>query len=330
MNRPHRQGFTLVELLVVIAIIGILVALLLPAIQAAREAARRAQCTNNLKQVGIAIQSYHDAYRALPILGMGSAHGSWVLHLLPQLEQASLYEQYTFTLQWNYLAQNAAAGVDNLRVSSVRVATLTCPSDSDVAPMGTRAAHHNYVLCAGNAARGNLSSDADPQTYNGVAPRGAPFRFVTVSLNAASGWNIGAVVKDAPRQTLASILDGVSNTLASSEVIKGRDGTMMDGSAAFDRRGYVHWGDACSFTTLYTPNNAAPDRFDNGSRCANTATLPCSFGGPPYYIVARSRHPGGVNAGMLDGSVRFVSDSINWNTWQALGSSQGGESVGSY
>ena len=72
MNRPHRRGFTLVELLVVIAIIGILVALLLPAIQAAREASRRAQCTNNLKQVGIAIQNYHDAYRALPILGMGS------------------------------------------------------------------------------------------------------------------------------------------------------------------------------------------------------------------------------------------------------------------
>ena len=134
-----------------------------------------------------------------------------------------------------------------------------------------------------------------------------------MSLDAASGWNIGTVVKDAPRQTLASILDGVSNTLASSEVIKGRDGTMMDGSAAFDRRGYTHWGDACSFTTLYTPNNAAPDRFDNGSRCANTASLPCSFGGPPYYIIARSRHPGGVNAGMLDGSVRFVSDSIHWN-----------------
>ena len=133
---------------------------------------------------------------------------------------------------------------------------------------GDCAAHHNYVLCAGNAARGTLSSDGDPQTYNGVAPRGAPFRFVTVWLDAASGWNIGTVVKDAPRQTLASILDGVSNTLASSEVIKGRDGTMMDGSVAFDRRGYTHWGDACSFTTLYTPNNAAPDRFDNGSRCA--------------------------------------------------------------
>ena len=138
MNRPHRRGFTLVELLVVIAIIGILVALLLPAIQAAREASRRAQCTNNLKQVGIAIQNYHDAYRALPILGMGSAHGSWVLHLLPQLEQGGLYERYKFTLQWNYIAQNAAAGVDNLSVSNVRIAALTCPSDSEVAPTATR------------------------------------------------------------------------------------------------------------------------------------------------------------------------------------------------
>ena len=137
--RKTSRGFTLVELLVVIAIIGILVALLLPAIQAAREAARRAQCVNNLKQLGIGMQNYHDTYKQLPVGNFSCCWGTWQMAILPFIEEQQLADMYTwlpntakgFFGTHRYDAQNLTSTppIRNLTVIQARISTLTCPSD---------------------------------------------------------------------------------------------------------------------------------------------------------------------------------------------------------
>src|SRR5262245_16435971 len=173
-----KRGFTLVELLVVIAIIGVLVALLLPAVQSARESSRRARCTNNLKQIGVAIHNYEDTWKALPPGNYHGVFGSWILHILPQMEQTGLHDRYVNS---GGIASFRNGGIrygatENLPVTTTQVAAFVCTSDTKSAQAGiiSGVTFHNYVACYGNTTRGRLSpagttSTGLPNLFGGAA-----------------------------------------------------------------------------------------------------------------------------------------------------------------
>lgn len=315
MFRRHRVGFTLVELLVVIAIIGVLVALLLPAVQAAREAARRTQCTNNLKQLGLALHNYHDTHRVFPLGVLQSNLGTefayprltWAIHLYPYLEQQPTYDQFDFECRpapGNKImdcAQNA--GTRDAPAAHVFSAML-CPSDSRGARIQTSG---NGFHARGNYAAffGNLNKGATRHMSAGHQP--AAFGYRPVSF--------------------ASILDGTSNTMAFGEML--REAT-EDGPF----RG-CYWRDfpgAAWIFTLNTPNSPVPDNI-RASQCPGSANqpelnMPCvPVNGNNESAASRSRHPGGVQVALCDGSVRFVTETIGLDVWRAMGSIEGGESV---
>ncbi|MFH1919556.1 MAG: DUF1559 domain-containing protein [Planctomycetota bacterium] len=309
---PRKRGFTLVELLVVIAIIGILIALLLPAVQAAREAARRSQCTNNLKQLGLAMHNYHDTYKTLPIGAFSCCWGTWKVPVLPYIEQNALFEMYSegpkCTGDGNAATQNRYGHAVNLPVTTQKgISAFYCPSDQPNAPIiGVQS--HNYVVNYGNTHYGQ-------GTLSGVRFLGAPFRRVTSSC-------IGG--KTEVCQKFASVLDGLSNTLMLSEVIIGQ---------GRDLRGFSWWSDASQFTTYLSPNSPLPDRIYDAYYCNNNSpNPPCAVtaSGWPTMFAARSRHPGGVQVTMCDGSARFVSETIDIDTWRAVSTSQGGETLGGF
>jgi len=335
----RRRGFTLIELLVVIAIIAVLIALLLPAVQAAREAARRAQCVNNLKQIGIAMHNYHDVVLTLPPGHRSSVCGTWQTFLLPYLEQHPGYNAYN--MSGRYLLPDGTknpdgnlryGGVCQLTVTRMRINSLTCPSDTAVANSAySGLTEHNYAVNMGNAGffqelttSSNNMTYAKPYYPNG-AWLGAPFSDMDPS-NYPSRQRT---------YNLSSITDGTSNTLMAAEVIQGQNG---------DIRGFSWWGDSSCFETWLAPNSPLPDVVQSSSYCGpgpngtpklfpqiDTPNPPCTTttatAGPTY--AARSRHPGGLNAVMCDGSVKFFKNTINLFTWRALSTSQGGEIVSS-
>jgi prepilin-type N-terminal cleavage/methylation domain-containing protein len=323
--RARMLGFTLVELLVVIAIIGVLVALLLPAVQAARESARRAQCSNNLKQLGIALQNYADTNKsALPAGEYSCCWGTWLVGLLPYIEQRALYDNYKFFGAVQNQAGNAISQTDantryggsqNLPVTKTQISAYTCPSDSTTASPSiiSGVTFHNYVGNHGNTTLGRQATFGTTLSGQPNIFKGAPFVVV-------SSWNSNPqVVK------LADIFDGLSNTLAFSETVQGRDG---------DLRGFAWWNGGSHFETYLTPNTSQPDILESISYCkpANPMNPPCDqpTSSNPSNIAARSRHPSGVMAALCDGSVRFVSNNINLDTWRALGSAAGKEPLGDY
>ncbi len=318
-----RRGFTLVELLVVIAIIGILIGLLLPAVQAAREAARRMQCTNNLKQLGLAIHNYVDANgKYLPPGGVDSQHGTWAMVLFPYIEQASYAAEYRFGANYQY---NKGDNMNLLKEK--RFDTYTCPSDEPQKSTYNGYMHHNYVVCVGST--GIYKCDHYTKgavgwvpEYNGVTNRGAAFNIRGDDSRF-----------DAP-VALAAITDGTSNTMAFSETIQGS----WSGSGVGDLRGLIWWGIAATYCAYYTPNPSNPDYLHNTyyqtsldpERYPATTykTVPAATSGgttEATFLSARSKHSGGVNVSMVDGSARFVSNAVNRETWQALSTSKGGE-----
>ena len=301
---PKSSGFTLVELLVVITIIGILIALLLPAVQAAREAARRMQCTNNLKQIGLAILTYENTNQALP-MGANCIPGfkghTALTSLLPYVEQSALYDMYDFD-------QRIYDPV-NLEVTRVQVTAFLCPSDTAAGRnMNTYFARSNYVVCFGSDRMGRSSTD----------------------------WNTdGAFRWDASRR-FSDFKDGMSSTAVASEVIAGLDDNYSDDNK-FDARGV--WGEgtsmgAAAYTHLNTPNSSVGDALFNGGgqyNCVPDDGLPCVYSaGNTYYneyASARSRHPGGVNVTFGDGHVTFYNDTVDWLVWRALSTIAGDEPV---
>jgi prepilin-type N-terminal cleavage/methylation domain-containing protein/prepilin-type processing-associated H-X9-DG protein len=335
----HRRGFTLIELLVVIAIIAVLIALLLPAVQSAREAARRAQCINNLKQVGIAMHNYHSALSSLPPGGLAVVDGTWQLFILPYLEQGTLYNAYnmdgTYELPGgtkNTDSEFRYGGVAQVTVTSSRISALTCPSDTTntagypSALPGFNISFHNYVA--------NFGSFGYYQQLS-IAPNGAVF-----SNPYPPGIWTGAPFSDSEPSfyptrlmtyTFASITDGLSNTLMNSECIQGHPY-----NGGNDLRGFTWWGEAATFSGWLGPNSPLPDVEESTGYCPAIYPAMAPMNPPctaPYttsmgtVYAARSRHPGGVNTLMCDGSVRFVKNSINLFTWQSLCSSQGGEVI---
>ncbi|AGA27040.1 DUF1559 domain-containing protein [Singulisphaera acidiphila] len=297
------RGFTLIELLVVIAIIAVLIALLLPAVQAAREAARRAQCVNNMKQVGIAMHNYHSAINSLPPGKSDCCWGSWMVFILPYLEQQSLQNSYNFSFSPSYNVGQTTYyfGAIQTTVTNRRIGTLTCPTDTPNAP-SFGVTSHSYAVNYGNTA---MDQQAE---LNGVRHGGAPFTNIYGRPGVYS---------------FADIPDGLSNTLLASEVIMGQ-GT--------DLRGFTWWGDAAGFSTYLPPNSTAPDVIYSSDYCKSGYMLnpPCIFpdsNAQPRMFASRGRHPGGVNTLFGDGSVKFIKNTINIVTWMSVSTTKGGEII---
>jgi prepilin-type processing-associated H-X9-DG protein len=310
-----------VELLVVIAIIGILVALLLPAIQAAREAARRAQCINNLKQVGIALHNYHDTNNHLPIGAYSCCEGTWVVPMLPFLEEQQLADIYQmlpktaafFDMQYSY--DNEDLGMNppmrNFEVTSKRIAALTCPSDSPQITIGTDHSKagltlHNYVANFGNTNHSGGTLGIGPTAIKYL---GSPF--IGQDDNGNLRYDLYTKFKQ--------INDGLSKTMMVSETVQGQNG---------DVRGLIWWGWSAGFESYgSTPNGSDTDKLQQLSDCvAQDPNPPCTQqSGFVFYNNARSRHKGGVNVVMCDASVQFVVDDVDLTVWKAASTTKGEE-----
>ncbi|MDG3004131.1 DUF1559 family PulG-like putative transporter [Paludisphaera mucosa] len=317
----RERGFTLIELLVVIAIVGILIALLLPAVQSAREAARRAQCTNNLKQIALAMHGYHDVHGVLPPGKKGCCWGTWLIFVLPQIEQQPLYNA------WNHFGTNAPGlpvgydeelryfGPANRTVTSQFVDAYLCPSDVRNAPLSQQMNGATFACTSQNYAVNFGNSIQLQEDFQDVRFGGAPFV------------DVGSPLTDLkkpgkPTVGFAAMVDGMSSTLMASEVVVGQ---------GRDLRGFSWWGDAAGFETFLAPNSSFPDVLFSAYYCQDGPPNPPCLGTTtalPDNYAARSRHAaGGVNAAMLDGGVRFIKDEIAIPVWRALSTTAGGEVI---
>jgi prepilin-type N-terminal cleavage/methylation domain-containing protein/prepilin-type processing-associated H-X9-DG protein len=351
--RPFHRGFTLIELLVVIAIIAVLIGLLLPAVQKVREAAARMSCSNNLKQIALANANYASANNDQFLPGIsrsGCCWGTWTIPIMPYIEQDNLYKLYVGFGGQGYTLMSAIprySTAPNNQISHSRIKTFSCPSDNALNWAGGSNTLHNYVLNAGNT---NLYQVSTPIGCTGgstvgangcVTFGGAPFGWYNDPAMLASnggdasppGWGPAsgygnqdpALGKAGTQRKISAIPDGTSNTLCVSEVIQAPSG-------ADDIRGFIWWGGAAGFTTYQTPNNSTATDVMTGGGCGNQPDVrfPCtgvaaSTATLPRMQLARSRHSGGVNAAMCDGSVRFVQNSISLLVWRAMGTADGGE-----
>jgi prepilin-type N-terminal cleavage/methylation domain-containing protein/prepilin-type processing-associated H-X9-DG protein len=352
-----RQGFTLIELLVVIAIIAVLIALLLPAVQSAREAARRAQCVNNLKQLGLAVHNYHSTYNVLPAEGMflGPAYGttpgagpgwgwnaSWVVSLLPNLEQSPLYNSYNF--------KDGADQATNTTVGYNAIASLLCPSESmKQRPDGNWAPTSYHANHGGPGVVSNWSGTIvqnftnNPAAWWGADSQMAFFGFESVTDGTSNTALISEMLigipgnpqvtvssANAKRAIFPASYAGAYNAtngqgaLTALGVCKGLPGTTLsDGSYLTG----AHWSLSYPWHTC----NVAYTHFNtpNGLSCHSPSDTCCNnvWGGTSAMITANSNHSGGVNVCFTDGSVRFVKDSISPQTWWAIGTKSMGEVV---
>jgi prepilin-type N-terminal cleavage/methylation domain-containing protein len=334
---PKRHAFTLVELLVVIAIIGVLVALLLPAVQAAREAARRSQCTNNLRQIGVGIHNYETTWKTLPPGSYQAVFGTWILHLLPFVEQQALHSQYVGSGAMERMRETSPLSggprygwAGNLPVTQTQLKVYLCASDTKSAQAGiiSGVTFHNYAACYGNTTRGRLSpvgrtASGQPNFFGGGA------MIEVINENSGNWPNYYSWITHDDRylksSRLAEITDGTSNTLCISETVQGK------GS---DLRGFGWWGGGAHFETLLAPNSSLPDRTEQSCNTAVRLNPPCAnreVGNPEgeETIAARSRHPVGVSAALADGSVRFFSNNVNLDVWRAWGTAYGSDTIGS-
>ena len=333
-----RPGFTLIELLVVIAIIAVLIALLLPAVQSAREAARRIQCVNNLKQIGLALHNYHDRNNTFPpaAISKGGSDASqwylgtwwgWLALSLPGMEQTPLYNSCNFSLD-NFAPANTT-------VSLTIVSSFLCPSDTagvlftnlqgvTMGPGGANfgnvytGAVSNYVGSWGDTRTGNpawdqLSGDSG----------GGYFSDTNFGCNNTYRGIFGDC-SDAQGTSISSCTDGTSNTLLTGENSPSYNGALawVNGDGT-----YASTVVPLNWFTYLKDNQVDTD----GSTCSfgllNSLSGPHCFRNQTYNYGFKSKHPGGANFGFADGSVKFLKQSINPRVYNALGSRAGGEVV---
>jgi len=349
MKFKVRGAFTLVELLVVIAIIAILVALLLPAVQAAREAARRIQCTNNLKQFGVALHNYHSVHSTFPpgnITNGGLFHPpGWpyfIVQLFPYLEQQALAEIFSVaindpsTLPNPWVNNSADQWPDEIDTADNSV--MLCPSDGyggshldlDKLPVPD-STYHNYENTPDLFKSNYLGVFSGAKMWDtaywaqGSYAKNTPSSEVIYQYGSFNG--IQAVFDVNRGAKIRDITDGTSQTLIMVEYLTG---------TPVDLRGYF-WTTQAGSSVVYawsTPNSSSPDKLCGQCRPETNQpdmNLPCidEGRGDPKNRTAtsRSRHPGGVNALLCDGSVHFFNESIDVSTWRAMGTINSGDVI---
>lgn len=317
--KMRRRAFTLVELLVVIAIIGILIALLLPAVQAAREAARRMRCTNNLHQLGIALHNYHNSHRAFPINRTGRRYHNWsaLAMTAPYVEQANMHDMLDFSAFPYTVSRGGtiyADGTVNEPAARTKVDVFICPSDPGgvIAPEGFGPTNYLFNVGSGLVDNGTIQRTSTGQEPDGIA-------------------------YEASRVRIADVTDGTSNTLAVGESTRGlgqnrapyqsHQKQHIRGSSVFPAceagpGDNVWYGDRCeawikgsfpyaAMTFFFSPNSKRAD---------------CLTGNAVQALMGpRSYHLGGANALLCDGHVAFLADTISEEVIRALATRAGGE-----
>jgi prepilin-type N-terminal cleavage/methylation domain-containing protein len=327
-----RHGFTLVELLVVIAIIGVLVALLLPAVQAAREAARRSSCQNNLKQIGLALHNYEGSYNILPLGtmnipagGTGTANNSGPHPLfLPFIEQGTVHSLFDFKVDLNGAAVNQAAREQKLKL-------FNCPSHPGVPAFiltGTQCPNGcgttTYVQSLGNNA--NYASNNGPfgrrygarfaEFTDGLSNTGL-FAEIRLGPSTGTGNTTGVIAAGSPYDYSVGTIFDWPDTLAGDTVIAPECDNRA--STAYLYRGKQYYRGivvATYYSHTLTPNSRLRDCIRSGVDRG--------------HLASRSYHPGGIQFVLGDGSARFVSNSVDEAVWRAVGSKGGSEVIGNY
>jgi len=333
IHRRKSSAFSLIELLVVITIIAVLAAMLLPAVQSARESARRLQCASRLKQLGLALRNYETTHEqlpigkvALPMLSQSGAGNGWPgTTALAQL--LAFHEQITVAEKYNYEIRNL--NTNNARATAAPIPVYQCPSDNARNRVALHDINHlgwsrsNYVVCMGS---------------NTMVPEAAGIDLAHSSNRTGVNTNTDGAFRFDEGRKLAAFRDGTSETIVASEVLAGHDEVFASNDRVWDCRGMWAWHmvGSSSYTHRNTPNSSAGDAMwanpGQDIECVAEPHMPCDnthgTRWDEFHAAARSHHPGGVSVVFGDGHVQFIADVIDLATWQQLAAIADGSVIG--